>query len=82
MEELKISELMLLQRYLVDLNQYTNSELVIFIPYSEPVEQRAGAQILSDMDAELETLERKPDKYQPVTQGMRQQLLTSKIQFA
>jgi type I restriction enzyme S subunit len=44
-------------------------------------EQQAIAQILSDMDAEIETLEKKRDKYQAIKQGMMQELLTGKTRL-
>ena len=42
-------------------------------------EQQAIAEILSNMDAEIEALEQKLEKYRQVKQGMMQQLLTGKI---
>lgn len=44
-------------------------------------EQIAIATILSDVDAEIETLETKRSKYEQVKQGMMQQLLTGKIRL-
>jgi type I restriction enzyme S subunit len=44
-------------------------------------EQRAIAQILSDMDTEIETLEQKRDKYKAIKQGMMQELLTGKTRL-
>ena len=44
-------------------------------------EQTAIATILSDMDAEIESLEQKRDKYLMLKQGMMQQLLTGRIQI-
>ena len=44
-------------------------------------EQIAIAAILSDMDAEIESLEQKRDKYTMLKQGMMQQLLTGKIRI-
>jgi len=41
-------------------------------------EQQAIAQILSDMDTEIESLEQKRDKYKAIKQGMMQELLTGK----
>jgi len=41
-------------------------------------EQQAIAQILSDMDTEVESLEQKQDKYKAIKQGMMQELLTGK----
>ena len=39
------------------------------------------AQTISDMDAEIEALERKLEKYKMITQGMMQNLLTGKIRL-
>ncbi|MBD2527563.1 restriction endonuclease subunit S [Nostoc sp. FACHB-133] len=44
-------------------------------------EQKAIAQILSDMDAEIEGLEQKRDKYKAIKQGMMQELLTGKTRL-
>lgn len=44
-------------------------------------EQTAIAQILSDMDSEIETLEKKRDKYKSIKQGMMQELLTGKTRL-
>ncbi len=44
-------------------------------------EQNAIANILSDMDAEIEQLEHKRDKYIMIKQGMMQQLLTGRIRL-
>lgn len=44
-------------------------------------EQKAIAQILSDMDAEINQLETKKAKYQGVKQGMMQELLTGKTRL-
>ena len=44
-------------------------------------EQTAIATILSDMDAEIERLEQKRDKYTMLKNGMMQQLLTGKIRL-
>jgi type I restriction enzyme S subunit len=44
-------------------------------------EQTAIAQVLSDMDAEIEALEKKLDKYRMIKQGMMQDLLTGKIRL-
>ncbi len=46
-----------------------------------PEEQSAIAAVLSDMDAEIEQLERKPDKYKQIKQGMMQELLTGKTRL-
>ncbi|MBF0120603.1 MAG: restriction endonuclease subunit S [Desulfobacterales bacterium] len=44
-------------------------------------EQTRIAQILSDMDAEIEALEKKLDKYKMIKQGMMENLLTGKIRL-
>lgn len=44
-------------------------------------EQTAIAQILSDMDTEINQLEQKRDKYKDLKQAMMQQLLTGKIRL-
>jgi type I restriction enzyme S subunit len=53
--------------------------IVISIP-NYP-EQTSIANILSDMDSEIEKLEQKRDKYISLKQGMMQQLLTGKIRL-
>ena len=47
----------------------------------EKEEQYAIAQTLSDMDAEIEQLEKKLSKYQQIKQGMMQELLTGRIRL-
>lgn len=44
-------------------------------------EQTAIAHVLSDMDAEIEALEKKLEKYKMIKQGMMQNLLTGKIRL-
>jgi len=44
-------------------------------------EQRAIATVLSDMDAEIEALERRREKTQQVKQGMMQQLLIGRVRL-
>ncbi|MCB9127962.1 MAG: restriction endonuclease subunit S [Ardenticatenales bacterium] len=44
-------------------------------------EQRAIAEILSDMDAELDALEARREKTRQLKQGMMQQLLTGKVRL-
>ena len=56
------------------------TELPIAFPKSKP-EQTAIATVLSDMDAEIESLEQKRDKYTILKQGMMQQLLTGRIRI-
>ena len=52
----------------------------LIIPKDEN-EQKKIAQILSDMDTEIEALEKKLDKYKMLKQGMMQNLLTGKIRL-
>ena len=54
-------------------------EFVYFVPPIE--EQKAIAQVLSDMDAEIEALEEKLEKYKTIKQGMMQELLTGRIRL-
>lgn len=56
------------------------SELDIIVP--DFLEQKAIAQVLSDMDSEIEQLEKKLAKYQQIKQGMMQELLTGRIRLA
>lgn len=44
-------------------------------------EQKAIAEILTDMDKEIEALEKKRDKYKAIKQGMMQELLTGKTRI-
>lgn len=44
-------------------------------------EQKAIAEALSEMDADIAALENKLTKYRQVKQGMMQQLLTGKIRL-
>ena len=53
----------------------------IQIPIPPKTEQVTIAKILSDMDAEIEQLEQKLDKYRMIKQGMMQELLTGKIRL-
>ncbi|MEH1984615.1 restriction endonuclease subunit S, partial [Nostoc sp.] len=52
-------------------------------PISLPclLEQKAIAQVLSDMDTEIAALEQKRDKYKAIKQGMMQELLTGKTRL-
>lgn len=55
---------------------------VLVLKYPSLVEeQQAIAQILSDMDSEIEQLEKKLAKYQQIKQGMMQELLTGRIRL-
>lgn len=60
-----------------------NGEIIksIRIPIPSLPEQKAIAQVLSDMDAEIEALEQKRDKYKSIKQGMMQELLTGKTRL-
>ena len=53
----------------------------IILPFPTLPEQKAIARILSDMDAEIEALEQKRDKYKAIKQGMMQELLTGKTRL-
>ena len=55
-------------------------ELEVKIP-ADKNEQRAIAQLLSNMDSEIEQLEKKLVKYQQIKQGMMQELLTGRIRL-
>ncbi|GBE93161.1 restriction endonuclease subunit S [Nostoc cycadae] len=64
------------------INQITNKNLNSFQILLPPLEeQQAIAQILSDMDAEIEGLEQKRDKYKAIKQGMMQELLIGKTRL-
>lgn len=58
-------------------NEY--KELVLILPSIET--QTRIAQILSDMDAEIEALEKKLEKYKMIKQGMMQNLLTRRVRL-
>ena len=58
----------------------TLTEMQIMIPPTKD-EQVAIANVLSEMDAEIEKLESQLVKYQNIKQGMMQQLLTGKIRI-
>ena len=55
------------------------AELDIVVP--EFTEQKAIAQVLFDMDSEIEQLEKNLAKYQQIKQGMMQELLTGRIRL-
>lgn len=59
----------------------TDSLNSIEIPYPPPLEQKAIASILSDMDAEIEALEKQRNKTTALKQGMMQELLTGKTRL-
>lgn len=54
---------------------------VLMVPRINQEEQRAIANVLSDMDSEIEQLEKKLSKYQQIKQGMMQALLTGRIRL-
>ena len=60
-----------------------NGKIIKFIKIPLPPlpEQKAIAQILIDMDAEIAALEKKRDKYKAIKQGMMQELLTGKTRL-
>ena len=62
---------------LVGMNIFRNTQ----IPLPPLPEQQAIAQILSDMDAEIKSLEQKQAKYKAIKQGMMQELLTGKTRL-
>ena len=53
----------------------------ISIPLPSPAEQNAIAAILSDIDAEIATLEARREKTHALKQGMMQELLTGKTRL-
>ena len=54
---------------------------VLLVPRINQEEQRAIANVLSDMDSEIEQLEKKLAKCQQIKQGMMQELLTGRIRL-
>lgn len=53
----------------------------IEVPLPDPAEQAAIAEVLSDMDADLATLEAQAVKARAVKQGMMQELLTGRVRL-
>ena len=51
------------------------------IPLPSLPEQRAIAAVLSDMDTEIQALERRREKVKQIKQGMMQQLLTGRVRL-
>lgn len=76
--ELKINSLHSAIPMKINLGQISNIRLKMPPTYAE---QTAIAQILSDMDTEIEHLEQKLDKYKMIKQGMMQELLTGKTRL-
>lgn len=64
----------------LNLNKKLVGEIILNIPKTID-EQKAIAEILSDIDSEISELEAKRDKYIAIRQGMMQQLLTGKIRL-
>jgi type I restriction enzyme S subunit len=62
------------------LNRYEMDKIAVYLPTNQD-EQSAIATVLSDMDAEIEALERRREKIQQVKQGMMQQLLTGRVRL-
>jgi len=62
-----------------NLNKGMVQNIIMCLPQIR--EQNAIAQILSDMDSEIEKLETKKTKYQDIKQGMMQELLTGKTRL-
>ena len=60
-------------------NRKELSDYEFFVP--EEDEQKAIAEILSDMDLEIEKFEEKLSKYQKLKQGMMEELLTGKVRL-
>jgi type I restriction enzyme S subunit len=67
------------KRYVINLTTFREL-LDVYYPIDKE-EQTAIAQILSDMDAEIEALEQKLDKYKMIKQGMMQELLIGRIRL-
>ena len=55
--------------------------LVQILPPPTLDEQLTIAQVLTDMDAEIEALEGKRDKYKAIKHGMMQELLTGRTRL-
>ena len=60
---------------------YANDLATLEVCFPNFQEQIAIARVLSDMDAEIESLEQKRDKYVMLKQGMMRQLLTGRIRI-
>ncbi len=65
---------------LPSLSPNTVGAIELFIPQTIK-EQQAIAQVLSDMDSDIEALEKKLNKYRAIKQGMMQELLTGRIRL-
>ncbi|HCX03838.1 MAG TPA: restriction endonuclease subunit S, partial [Clostridiales bacterium] len=63
---------------------YINTDDVLSVQVDIPMdikEQKAIAEILSDMDSEIEALNKKLVKYKKIKQGMMEELLTGRIRL-
>lgn len=60
---------------------YPNAIKMIQLHLPSKAEQAAIASVLSDMDSEIEVLEKKISKYKEIKQGMMQKLLTGEIRL-
>lgn len=65
-------------RYNMSKSAFNNAK--ILMP-TDAVEQKAIADVLKNMDKEMETIEAKKAKYEQIKQGMMQQLLTGRIRL-
>jgi type I restriction enzyme S subunit len=63
----------------LNLNKDVVSRVVVMTP--SLAEQKAIAEVLSDMDAEISELEAQKAKFESIKQGMMQELLTGKIRL-
>lgn len=65
------------------INQITNKDMAAFkIPFTKNLnEQKAIAQVLSDMDTEITQLEARLEKTKAIKQGMMQELLSGRIRL-
>ncbi|MEA5511491.1 restriction endonuclease subunit S [Crocosphaera sp. UHCC 0190] len=61
------------------LNKKACSIIIVLLPTIK--EQKAIANILSDIDKEIEKIEKQRDKYKQIKQGMMQELLTGKTRL-
>ena len=66
------------KRYVISLSKFR--KLIIKYP-KDKNEQSAIANILFDMDIEIEQLEKERDKYKKIKIGMMQELLTGRIRL-
>lgn len=66
------------KRYVISLKNFRELEITYPLDIGE---QRAIAQILSDMDAEIEALEKKKQKYEMMKKAAMELLLTGKIRL-